>query len=173
MPTRERYPCATVVPVSSSLRDVVGAPPAGQTARVGELNMVRVKRWFVGIVVGGMLLVGLTSCVVVPVEVAPRAMWSRHRSWSSLRIVPLVIMNPIATTARIVPIMAGIPTAIGGERACEDAEACTGAQDMTGLPFCFPPRSGLHKNPDSIGFRGRAPCVRCILCEGKTIGRWR
>jgi hypothetical protein len=71
MPTRERYPYATVVPVSSSLRDVVGAPPAGQTARVGELNMVRVKRWFVGMVVGGMLLVGLTSCVVVPVEVAP------------------------------------------------------------------------------------------------------
>lgn len=29
--------------------------------------------------------------------------------------------------------MAGIPTAIGGERACEDAEAYTGAQEMTGL----------------------------------------
>jgi hypothetical protein len=30
--------------------------------------MVRVKRWFIGMVVGGMLLVILTSCVVVPAE---------------------------------------------------------------------------------------------------------
>jgi hypothetical protein len=33
--------------------------------------MVRVKRWCVGMVVGGMLLVGLTNCVVAPVQVAP------------------------------------------------------------------------------------------------------
>jgi hypothetical protein len=68
---RKRYPCAPVALVSSSLRDVACAPPAGRTARVGELNMVRVKRWFVGMVVGGMLLAGLTSCVVAPVDVAP------------------------------------------------------------------------------------------------------
>jgi hypothetical protein len=30
--------------------------------------MARVKRWFVGMVVGGMLVVSLTSCVVVPAE---------------------------------------------------------------------------------------------------------
>jgi hypothetical protein len=71
MLTRKRYPCAPVVLVSSSLRDVACTPPAGHTARVGELNMVCVKRWFVGMVVGGTLLAGLTSCVVAPVEVAP------------------------------------------------------------------------------------------------------
>jgi hypothetical protein len=37
-------------------------------ARGGELKMVRVKRWLMVMVVGGMLLVGLTSCVVAPVE---------------------------------------------------------------------------------------------------------
>jgi hypothetical protein len=52
----------------------------------------------------------------------------------------------ISGFARLRPIMAGIPTAIGAERACEDAEVRTGAQEMTGLPFCFLPRSDLHKS---------------------------
>jgi hypothetical protein len=62
-------------------------------------------------------------------------MWSRPRSWSSRPIVLILIINPTATTARIVPIIAGIPMAIGGERACEDAEAYTGAKDRTEFPF--------------------------------------
>jgi hypothetical protein len=37
-------------------------------ASVGELKMVRLKQWFMAMVVGGMLLAGLTSCVVAPVE---------------------------------------------------------------------------------------------------------
>jgi hypothetical protein len=50
-------------------------------------------------------------------------MWPRHRRWLSVPTVTIgpivtigtIILIRIATTGRIGPIMAGIPTAIGGE----------------------------------------------------------
>jgi hypothetical protein len=37
----------------------------------GELRMAYLQRWFVMLAVGGALLIGLSSCVVAPVDLAP------------------------------------------------------------------------------------------------------
>jgi hypothetical protein len=42
-------------------------------ARVGELKMACVKRWFVKMVVGGTFLLSLTGCVVAHVDPVPPA----------------------------------------------------------------------------------------------------